>query len=340
MMTPHEAERLLGGHAAGILTPDEQAQLYAAALAHQEVFDALADEEALRELLADPAVRARLLAQLAPVKVVPFWRRPAVLGLAASLFLVVTTTLVVNRTPPEKGLERQRRAVPSDAPAAPAQPEAAPRQEQAPQPPVRGLGQPERRLQEPSGDNLGRSQEAPLPKPVPPAAAPAPGAAGWSAGGASGLVSPAPEAQRTAPKLKAADKEEKAPTAPAAKAEVQADQAKLLDMAPNARKRQAALPAPHWQVEALGEGRTRVTVTAATGGSLYLLRRQEGRVEVLVPVRTEQVSDGRSRSTFETVLSSNGSLDLYLLAQPVTDPAALPAAGPVDGFRTRLSIPR
>lgn len=93
-----EAEKLLGGYAAGILTEAEKTALFRAALEHQELFDALANEEALRELLADPATRSHLLALLDEPRIrrpIPFWRRPATLGLAASLLLMVTTSLVL-----------------------------------------------------------------------------------------------------------------------------------------------------------------------------------------------------------------------------------------------------
>ncbi|HEX4846198.1 MAG TPA: hypothetical protein VFV26_08265, partial [Geothrix sp.] len=100
-----EAEKLLGGYATGTLTESERRMLCEAALAHQDLFDALADEEALRELLADPAARAQLLAalapssELAPPKVVPFWRRPGVIGAAAGLLVATTAGLVVLRSP-------------------------------------------------------------------------------------------------------------------------------------------------------------------------------------------------------------------------------------------------
>lgn len=57
----HPAQRLLGGHAFGTLTKEEERELQRAALDDQEVFDALMDDEPLREALADPAVRRELL---------------------------------------------------------------------------------------------------------------------------------------------------------------------------------------------------------------------------------------------------------------------------------------
>lgn len=59
-MAEHELEKLLGGFSADTLTAEEREQLYAAALHDQHLFNALADEQALKDLLADPAVRRKL----------------------------------------------------------------------------------------------------------------------------------------------------------------------------------------------------------------------------------------------------------------------------------------
>nr|WP_320131717.1 hypothetical protein [uncultured Holophaga sp.] len=103
-MTSHlDPEYLLGGYATGTLTPDERRRLLEAALADQALFDALMDEEALHELLADPRTRKRLLKVLTPP--VPFHRRPTVLGLAAVLLVAVGTTWVLHRTPVPEGVQ-------------------------------------------------------------------------------------------------------------------------------------------------------------------------------------------------------------------------------------------
>jgi len=131
-MTRSEAEKLLGGYATGTLTEDERRRLFAAALGDQSIFDALVDEETLRELLADPAMKAQLLAALAPVaapKVVPFWRRTGVLGAAASLLVAATAGLVYLRSPERVPLPlEQEREQPAKAavPEAPAIPQAPP----------------------------------------------------------------------------------------------------------------------------------------------------------------------------------------------------------------------
>lgn len=90
-MTPRRAEHLLGGYATGTLTPEERERLFRAAMQDQQLFDALADEEALRELLSDPAVRERLVAVLSsepaarPRGLASWLWRPWPMAAAASL---------------------------------------------------------------------------------------------------------------------------------------------------------------------------------------------------------------------------------------------------------------
>lgn len=62
-MTP-EIRHLLGGYATGTLTDDERERLFAAALDDQALFDALAEEQPLKDLLDDPESRGYLLAEL------------------------------------------------------------------------------------------------------------------------------------------------------------------------------------------------------------------------------------------------------------------------------------
>lgn len=62
-MTP-EIQKLLGGYATGTLTAEEQQVLFEAALHDQALFDALAKEQPLRDLLRDPTARAHVLAAI------------------------------------------------------------------------------------------------------------------------------------------------------------------------------------------------------------------------------------------------------------------------------------
>ena len=63
-MSEHDLEQLLGGFATNTLTVEERSRLYKTAMQDQQLFNALADEQALKELLSDPAVRRRLLQAL------------------------------------------------------------------------------------------------------------------------------------------------------------------------------------------------------------------------------------------------------------------------------------
>ena len=101
-MPEHDLEKLLGGYAVDTLTPEEKKALYTAALQDQQLFNALTDEQALKELLADPVVRRRLLQALKQTSTsdaggslswLDWFRRPAGLafagGLAAAALAVV-----------------------------------------------------------------------------------------------------------------------------------------------------------------------------------------------------------------------------------------------------------
>jgi hypothetical protein len=131
-MSREEIRNLIGGYATGNLTKAERAALFAAALEDQELFDELAREQPLAELLEDPAARGRLLAALgepeAPwgARLWGWMRRPAVAALAASAAVaVVALVLFVPRgerheeVKPVQVAEARKEAAPP-APAAPA----------------------------------------------------------------------------------------------------------------------------------------------------------------------------------------------------------------------------
>ncbi len=112
-MTPPDLQKLLGGYAAGTLTPEERRALFDAALADQTLFDALADEEALREVLADPACRGRVQAALveSPPTAFRLWR-PAVWTLAAATAAAaVVLTVAVLRPKPAPSTAPQQMAM-------------------------------------------------------------------------------------------------------------------------------------------------------------------------------------------------------------------------------------
>src|SRR5689334_337805 len=153
-MKDEDIQNLLGGFATDTLTDRERELLFTAALKNQELFDALANDQALRELLSDPVSRRQLLQALEPEQRGMFaWlRRPLVWGVAVSAMtaLVVAVALRQARPPvsqiaqtetmsrPEptpqpvpapkasrpRREDRSREPRPLNAPAAPAQPRA------------------------------------------------------------------------------------------------------------------------------------------------------------------------------------------------------------------------
>ena len=138
-MPDHDLEKLLGGFAADMLTAEEKQQLYRAALGNQDLFNALADEQALKELLADPIVRRRLLQALHTTQAesaigaaswFDWFRHPAGLawagGLAGAVLAVVLGTRVYQESLRQEALsiakEEARPPLPSSPVPAPTQP--------------------------------------------------------------------------------------------------------------------------------------------------------------------------------------------------------------------------
>jgi hypothetical protein len=94
-MTQEEIRKLLGGYATNTLSEREQAALFEAALDDQELFDALQNEDALRELLADPVSQEQIREALKPAATERprvFWMRPWLIGagsLAAAAVIAI-----------------------------------------------------------------------------------------------------------------------------------------------------------------------------------------------------------------------------------------------------------
>lgn len=89
-MTPDEIQRLMSGYATGSLTDSERKLLFDAALDDQNLFDQLAHEQALKDLIDQPGARDRLIAALAPAdtsRAIGGWKKPLAWGFAA-MFVV------------------------------------------------------------------------------------------------------------------------------------------------------------------------------------------------------------------------------------------------------------
>jgi hypothetical protein len=104
-MSREEIQKLLGGYATNTLSEAERRVLFEAALEDQELFDELAKEEALREVLQDPSARQQLIVALGPARE-PFaaraWQwlhRPAALARAGGVAaLLIVAGLVLHQT--------------------------------------------------------------------------------------------------------------------------------------------------------------------------------------------------------------------------------------------------
>ena len=100
-MTRDEIQKLIGGYATGSLTESERKLLFDAALEDQELFDQLAHEQALKEMLEEPGAKQRLISALGPEqpsRVAPKNRWPWAIA-AATACLAVVIGLVMLRTP-------------------------------------------------------------------------------------------------------------------------------------------------------------------------------------------------------------------------------------------------
>ncbi len=97
-MSKDEARKLLGGYATGSLTEAERTALFQAALEDQELFDELAGEQVLKEVLDEPGARQRLIAALEPPRRHRAWIWATAVATVA--VAVVIGIVVSQRTPP------------------------------------------------------------------------------------------------------------------------------------------------------------------------------------------------------------------------------------------------
>jgi hypothetical protein len=113
-VTRDEIQKLIGGYATGSLSESERRLLFDAALEDQELFDQLAHEQALKELLEEPGARQRLMTALGPEKRNRFVAWPW--AVAAAACMAVVMGVVMLRTP-DKPREIAAVTKPAEAPA-------------------------------------------------------------------------------------------------------------------------------------------------------------------------------------------------------------------------------
>ena len=122
-MKREEIRGLLGGYATGSLSDAERRALFEAALDDQELFDELAREQALKELVETPGAKQRLLAAVSPK---PWWRQWWVWYGSAATAVAVAAGIVLLMQPAPKPVEVAEVQAPQTPPAPqPAPPPAA-----------------------------------------------------------------------------------------------------------------------------------------------------------------------------------------------------------------------
>ena len=182
-MTRDDIRKLIGGYATGSLTETERKLLFEAALDDQELFDELAHEQSLKELIEEPGARERLIAALDSRKPErAWWKQPWLWAAAAALSLgvvaLVSTVSVIRHQPSkpaEIALAPPREQKPLDTPAPirtvptvkhPAKSFAAP----TPPPVKEKAAEEDAKRRDETTENRNAKAEAPV---VPPVAAPA-----------------------------------------------------------------------------------------------------------------------------------------------------------------------
>jgi hypothetical protein len=100
-VTRDDIRKLMGGYATGSLTEAERKLLFEAALDDQELFDELAREQALKEILDAPGAKQRLIAVLGKPQRV-WWQRPLVWSAAATFAVAIAAVswIVFRPVPP------------------------------------------------------------------------------------------------------------------------------------------------------------------------------------------------------------------------------------------------
>jgi len=122
-MTQDEIRKLLGDYATNALSAQERKALFEAALDDQDLFNALQDEDALRELLADPVTRAQVRQALAAPRDArrrTFWSRRWMFGVAIPAVAAVIVIALMNRAKPPEPVAPPVQIAAKQAPPAPA----------------------------------------------------------------------------------------------------------------------------------------------------------------------------------------------------------------------------
>jgi hypothetical protein len=127
-MNDEYIERLLGGYATNTLTEEERKELFEAALNDQALFDALQQEEPLRDLLSDRDSRQEIAEALKrPAKVevgMPWWRQRWIWALSGAMAGGCVLVMVLSQWQAKQAGLPVVAMVKNQAPATPASPTA------------------------------------------------------------------------------------------------------------------------------------------------------------------------------------------------------------------------
>lgn len=103
-MNKDEIQNLIGGYATGSLTEEERRALFDAALEDQELFDALQNEQALKELFDDPFSREqvrRAAAESLPPAKLPWFRNTWIWAAGVSVTIAAVLLVVFMQPSPQ-----------------------------------------------------------------------------------------------------------------------------------------------------------------------------------------------------------------------------------------------
>ncbi|MGO4880665.1 MAG: hypothetical protein ACLP59_07565 [Bryobacteraceae bacterium] len=338
-MSREEVQNLLAGYATGTLSESERRALFEAALDDQELFDRLAKEEALREVLDDPAARQQLIAALGPARqtfgdrVWGWLRQPAVLAAAGAVaVLLIGAGIMLRQSMNPKREAIVAQVLPPSAPAG--APLAAPPMEAKKAAPV------ERKSKRLTGGGAGGNARPspPAPQTPPPAALPATRGLDFANG--------APQGSAAAP--------QPSPPPPPEQVTVAAAQQPIREA--KALKRAAASPdlpyvlllkkpggvyAPAHTGATLHTGdAVRVRVTPDQDGYLYLFRRTGPSASGKVLAASQRVEKGQSYELpSEGGLQAQGTAQLQLMLVLTPDEQTALAANSDASLDSLASIP-
>jgi hypothetical protein len=219
-----DVRKLLGGYATGTLSSEEQQLLFDAALHDDELFAALADEQALKELLDDSGIRAQILRATEEPQFTlagafrDWFERPKAKALIATgaVLLCVIGVRSIRDEQPERQVAEVRISRPEQPSSVP-QAASAPAPENKPQAaePLRRQSVPARKFSPPENVVIEQRSanavvaQAPLPPPPPPPARAAKGVVG-------GVPAPGPPSFQTVDSFRLADEARPAAAATAA----------------------------------------------------------------------------------------------------------------------------